>query len=239
MKDNKYIIGEMRPATQGRGPEDNQGMLPPNVTTTSVFLGIKDLGVASEISNALARIEESARELASRNVDVITMSGVAPVAFVGYGFEKKIVERIGKVTSIPATTGITSITEAMKLFGAKKIILVTPYKDNLNRRIAKFLEDSGFEIASIQTANAPFQDYAKLPRFLSYELAIKGKAESPDAGCIFISCSVWPASEHFELIEKETGLPVIGVTEAAIWGALRLMGLKAQVSGHGKLLRDY
>lgn len=235
----KYVIGYMRPATEGRGADTSHSMVPANVTVTSIALGIRDLGVDSEIANALTRIDESARELASRTVDAITVGGIAPVASRGYGFDKKIIERIAKVTSIPATTGITSIVNAINVLGAKKVILVTPYRDNINRNIAKFLEDSGIKIVGIQTANVPFQDYTKLPRSLSYELALKGKADAPDADCIFISCSAWPASENIDPVEKETDLPVIGVTEAGVWGALRLIGLKAAISGHGRLLRDY
>lgn len=240
MKDDKYVIGEMQPSTGGRGvdSQSKQKMLPASVTITSVALGIQDL-VESQVSAALARIEEAARELLLRDVDVITMGGLPPIVFRGYGFDKKIIERIRKVAPVPATTGQTSATEAMKLFQAKKIILVTPYRDHINRMVVKFLEDSGFEIASLQTANAPFEDYPKLPRSLSHELAVKGKSQAPDAQCIFIPCSAWPVSDNIEPVEKETGLPVVSGTQSGVWGALRLLGIKDHVSGYGRLLREF
>lgn len=240
MKDNKYVIGEMQPSSGGRGvdSQQKQKMLPPNVVTTSVALGIRDL-VESQISAALSRIEESARELASRNADVITMGGVPPVVFGGHGFDKKIIERIGKITPIPATTGQTSAEQAMRLFQAKKIILVTPYRDHMNQMVIKFLEQSGFEVGSLQTAGAAFEDYPKLPRSLSYELAIKGKAQAPDAECIYIPCSAWPVTDNIEPIEKETGLPVVTSTQSGVWGALRLIGIKTPVQGFGRLMRDF
>ncbi len=241
MKDGKYVIGEMQPSTGGRGmnsKKNKESMLPDNVTITSVALGIRDL-VESQVSAALSRIEDSARELSGRYVDVITMGGLPPVVFGGHGFDKKIIERIGKITAIPATTGQTSGAEAMKMFGAKKIILVTPYKDHINRMVVKFMEDSGFEIGSLQTANAAFEDYPKLSGSLSYELSLKGKAQSPDAQCIFIACGAWTVSENIDRVEMETGLPVVASTQAGIWGALRLIGIKSGVSGYGSLLRDY
>ncbi len=240
MQDRKYVIGQMTPSIGGRGVDDKskQGMLPDNVTLTSVALGIRDL-VSSQVSAALARIEESARELAARKVDVITMGGLPPVVFGGPGFDKTIIERIGKITTIPATTGQTSASEAMRLFGAKKIILVTPYGEKVNGMVVKFLEASGFEICSLQTANAAFADYPLLPRSLSYELSLKGQAEAPDAQCIYIPCSAWPVSDNIKAVERDTGLPVIGGTQSGIWGALRLMGIKAQLPGYGRLLREF
>lgn len=241
MNDRKYVIGEMQPSTGGRGvnsKKNKESMLPDNVTITSVALGIRDL-VESQVSAALARIEDSARELSARNVDVITMGGLPPIVFGGYGFDKVIIERIGKVTAIPATTGQTSATEAMRLFGAKKIILVTPYKDSINQKVVKFMEASGFEIGSLQTANAAFEDYPKLSSSLSYELSLKGKAESPDAQCIYIPCGAWTVSENINRVEMETGLPVVAGTQSGVWGALRLIGIKAGVPGYGRLLRDY
>ncbi len=240
MSQKNYLIGEMQPSTGGRGV-DSQGkrsMLPANVTITSVALGIRDL-VESQVSAALARVEECAKELASRKVDIITMGGLPPIVFGGYGFDKKIIERIGKMTSIPATTGQTSASEAMRLFGAKKIILVTPYKDTVNRMVIKFLEQSGFEVVSLQTANSPFEDYPKLPRTLSYELAVKGKAQAPEAQCIYIPCSAWPVSDNIEPVEKDTGLPVVGGTQSGLWGAMRLIGLKDPIQGFGRLFREF
>lgn len=240
MKDGKYIVGELVPSTDGRGPSTQgiQRMLPPNVGYTSTALGIRDL-VPSQISAALARIEGAAAELSTRNVDVITVGGAPPIVFGGYGFDKKIIEQVRRVTSIPATTAQTSAVEAMKTCGAKKIILVTPYKDHINGLFKKFLEDSGFEIGSLQTANAAFEDYPKLPLSLSYELSLKGKAQAPDADCIYIPCSAWRVSENIEPLEKETGLPVVASTQSALWGALRLIRIKTPVHGYGRLVRDF
>lgn len=240
MKDGKYLVGMMKPSTEGRGASlgELQKMLPPNVTMTRVALGITDL-VHSKIIGALSRIEEAAKELASRNVDCINMGGTPPVAFGGYGFDKKIIERIGKVTSIPATTSQTSAMRAMELLGAKKIILVTPWKDYVNQMVITFLKDSGLELASFQTANAPFEEFPKMPLSLTYDLAKKGVAEAPDAHCIYIPCSAWRHTENIEPLEKETGLPVVGSTQVNVWGILRLLGIKAPIHGYGTLMRDY
>jgi maleate cis-trans isomerase len=240
MKDGKYVLGWMKPSREERGerPGALNKMLPPNVTVTSAGLGIRDL-MAGQISAALSRIEEVAAELASRNVDVISMGGTPPVVVGGYGFDAKIIERINRVTPIPATTSQTNADQAMRLFGAKKIVLVTPFRDDINRAIIKYLEDSGFQISCLKTANAPFEEFPKIPASVPYDLALEGVKEAPDAECLFIPCAAWPIGEIIEPLEKETGLPVIASTQAQVWGALRLIGIKTTIQGFGRLLREF
>ncbi len=240
MEDGKYLVGIMKPSTEGRGSgaSEQQGMLPPNVTFTSVALGIRDL-VENQISAALARIEEAAAELASRNVDVISMGGTPPVAFGGFGFDKKIIERINKVTTIPATTSQTIAMKAMNLFGAKKIVLVTPWQEYVNKMVIKFLEDSGIQISSFKTANAPFEEFPKMPLSVTYNLALEGAKEAPDAQCIYIPCSAWPCTDNIEPLEKETGLPVLASTQTGMWGILRLIGINNPIQSYGRLFREF
>ncbi|MBI4333224.1 MAG: hypothetical protein HY673_18320 [Chloroflexi bacterium] len=240
MKDGKYVLGMMKPSTEGRGAgsDEQRKMLPPEVTVTSAALGIRDL-VAGQLTSALSRIEEVAAELASRNVDAISMGGTPPVVFGGYGFDRKIIERINRVTPIPATTSQTSSVNAIRLLGATKIVIVTPFKDYVNQMIIRFMEDSGFVVGSLQTANAPFEEFPKLPLSLSRELALKAVKEFPDARCIYIPCSAWPVCANIEPLEKETGIPVVAATQSGLWGALRLMGVKTAIQGYGRLLREF
>ena len=240
MKDGKYLLGMMKPSTEGRGSsgEEMKAMLPPNVSITSAALGIRDL-VASQLSTALSRIEEVAVELASRNVDVITMGGTPPVVFGGYGFDKQIVERINRVTPILATTSQTSAVTAIKLLGAKKIVIVTPFKDHVNQLVIKFMEDSGFIVGSLQTADAPFSEFPAMPLSLSYDLSLKALKAAPNAQCIYIPCSAWPVSANIAPLEKETGIPVVASTQSNVWGALRLAGIKTPLEGYGRLFSEF
>ncbi|MDP2644897.1 MAG: hypothetical protein Q8P24_08150 [Desulfobacterales bacterium] len=240
MKDGKYILGMMKPSSLGRGESSAEmsKMLPPNVTTTSAALGIRDLA-GHQLAAALSRIEDVAAELAARYVDVISMGGTPPVVAGGYGFDAKIIERINRVTPIPATTSQTSVDAAIRLFGAKRIVLVTPFKDDINQSIITYLHDAGFKVSSLKTADAPFEEFPKMPASVPYDLALAGVKEAPDAECFFIPCAAWPVSEIIEPLEKETGLPVIASAQAGIWGALRLIGIKTPTPGYGRLLRDH
>ncbi len=240
MQGKKYVIGHMRPSTDTAGPGavELEKMLPKNVTVTAVQLGIKELN-PNEIQAALDRIEAAAAELAKKNVDVITMNGTPPVVFGGYGFDKKIIARINKVTPVPATTGQTSSMKAMEVFRAKRIALVVPWKDQVNRMLIKYLEDSGLEIGCSVTANAELNDMGEIPLSRSYELCLECVTKARNADCIYVPCSAWPFSDNIEPLEKETGLPVVASTQSGLWGVLRLIGIKTPIQGFGRLMREY
>ncbi len=240
MAETKYLIGNIKPATAGTGFSDTEmsQMLPSNVSVTTVALGIQQLA-ASQIQGALSRIEGAAAELARRKVDGISMNGTPPVVYGGYGFDKKIIERIGKVTSVPATTSQTSAMKAMELFKVKKLVLVVPWGDYINGYLIKFLNDSGIEVASSKMANAELKDFPGIPLSRSYAMCLEGLREAPDADCIYIPCSSWPFNENIEPLEKETGIPVIASTQSMLWGSLRLVGVTKSITGFGRLLRDH
>ena len=161
------------------------------------------------------------------------------MVFGGYGFDQRIIERIGKVTTIPATTSQTSAVKAIKLLGASKIVIVTPFQDLINQMVVKFMEASGFEVAGLKAANAELSDYPQMPLSLSHDLAIQAVKEAPEAQCIYIPCAAWPVSENIETLEQETGIPVVAATQGNNWGALRLMGVRTPIHGFGRLLRDF
>ncbi len=239
MKDH-YLIGHMKPSTEGSGAsaDETKRLLPKNVSITSVALGIRAL-VGSEIQGALDRIEVAAAELAKQKVDAITMGGTPPVVFGGYGFDKKIIERITKVAHVPATTSQTSAMKAMALFGVKKLALVAPWKEDTSRMLIKFLEDSGVKVLVSKTNNTELRLMGDLPLSCSYDLALQAFKEAPNADCIYIPCAAWPVSENIDPLEKETGLPVIANTQSGLWGVLRLMGVEDRIQGFGRLLRDF
>ena len=64
-------------------------------------------------------------------------------------------------------------------------------------------------------------------------LSAQGQGE---ADGIFIPCPRWPTIGDVALLEEETGKPVITSSLACIWHALKLIDIKENVSGYGRLM---
>jgi maleate cis-trans isomerase len=64
-------------------------------------------------------------------------------------------------------------------------------------------------------------------------LALDVTSEENEA--IFISCTNLRAIEIIQLLEQETGKPVITSNQAAMWHALRRLGINDAIEGYGRL----
>jgi maleate cis-trans isomerase len=61
----------------------------------------------------------------------------------------------------------------------------------------------------------------------------------PQADSILFPSPHWPTMEAIEPIERELGVNVMTALQAAVWDALRRVGVDDRIEGFGRLLRDF
>ena len=136
------------------------------------------------------------------------------------------------------TSLVSCVVEAMRALGMKKIVVGTPYIDEINHLEADFLVDRGFDVLDIQglcflsghdMCMVEPEDIVKLAQ----------EIDRPDADGIFISCSALRTVEVVEEIEQRTGKPVVGSNHALIWHMMRLAGIEDRLEGLGRLYREH
>jgi maleate cis-trans isomerase len=67
--------------------------------------------------------------------------------------------------------------------------------------------------------------------------AIARQVDRPDAEAIFLSGVGMPTLDALQVLEDDTGKPLISAASAMMWHALRTAGVRHQFSGYGRLLR--
>ncbi len=134
-----------------------------------------------------------------------------------------------------ATSLITGVTEALRHIGARRIVVATPYLDEVNRREHAYLTAQSFDVLDIQGLNLVHEeDMARVaPDFLA-EFA--QSVDRADADAIFISCGALRSIEILDQCEAATGKPVICSNQAMMWHCLRLANIHDRIAGHGSLL---
>lgn len=137
---------------------------------------------------------------------------------------------------ILVVTPITAGLAALARFNASKVAILTPYIDEVNRQIARYVEDSGLEpiaLTSFQMADS--NDMALIPPQAIYEAALE--ADRPEADALFISCTAIRAVDVVDRIERQLGKPVVTANQALIWQSLRHAGYGEPIDGYGNLFR--
>ena len=215
-------------------PVEFYKIVPEGVVIVFTCIGIRRL-TKEDIGASLEGIEQAAAELARTKTDVIILGGSPPVIFGGFGFDRKIIERIGKVTAVPATTSQTLAVDALNALGVKKLVIASPFEENQNSLLKKFLEDSGFHVHNIKGLNMERIDYGMLPRDASYNLAKEVCRGIGDFDAVYLPCAQMPTVEIIDRLENDLGKPVITSVQAMIWGALKITGIRDAIKGYGRI----
>ena len=105
--------------------------------------------VDDDFEKQLHRIEEAAQDLVENNCDSIIFSGSPLFTRLPFGADRELGQKLSDKFGIPVAAGLTAEVEALKAMNCKKLVVGTPYHDELNQRLKRHLEASGFEVLQI------------------------------------------------------------------------------------------
>ena len=91
-------------------------------------------------------VHRAADELADAEVDLICVCCTAGSFVGGLGYDKELADNIEEKTGIEATTTTTAVTNALRELKIKKLVMTTPYLDEVTEAGVKFFNASGFEV---------------------------------------------------------------------------------------------
>jgi len=180
------------------------------------------------------KVEEPARLLKPIEPSVIAFGCTTGSFAGGIGWDEKMIEKIGSVAGAPATTTATASVKALQEMGLKNISVATPYVEEINICLEKFLRASGFNVVNIECTRVRSQPN-KIPPGEVYEFS--KKVCRPNADGLFISCTDFRPLGVIERLEKDLGKPVVTSNQATMWEVLRIARLPEPIEGFGELLR--
>jgi hypothetical protein len=140
--------------------------------------------------------------------------------------------------SVPFTTALHACVEALRVYSAKRVLLLTPFDEKLNELICRHLEGKGVSAV----APHPFAELGVPKRMSPDEVFALTKqclnpADPVDA--IYFQGAVLDPIKVLAKIETELGMTVIASNPAMLWYVLSKLGLAYPISGYGRLLREW
>ena len=166
--------------------------------------------------------------------NVISYSCTSGSIIIG---EEKIMDEIkkGAPYAIPMTL-VTGVVDALRELQIKKIVVGTPYLDEINTKEAEFLYKKGFEIINIQGLNLTKGiEFGRVTPEYWKKFALE--LDDINADAIFLSCGGIRTVEVIHEIENITGKPVITSNQAQILSCLRKAGIEDNIKGFGKIFK--
>jgi maleate isomerase len=167
-----------------------------------------------------------------------------PLDVVGFGCtsasmvigEERVFELVRSVRpEIACTTPITAAFAAFRAQGVRRIALLTPYRDDINRFMRGYIEARGFEVPVMGSFNEEDDRRAARIDAASIRDAALRLGGAPEVEGVFVSCTSLRLVDAVAAIEADLGKPVTSSNHALAWHCLRLAGIGDRRPGLGRL----
>ncbi len=230
-------IGLLIPSSNTTMEPEFYKMAPEGVSIHTTRMKLRE--VTAEALVEMEEYAENAAELLKdAKVDIIVYGCTTGSLVKGVGHDLKLSAKLEEVSGKPVVATATAVVNALKELKVEKICVATPYIDELDKREKAFLEGSGFQILKIKGLGIKDNtEIGKLSPTVAYRLA--RDVFTPDADCMFISCTNFRTIEIIQMLEKDLGIPVVTSNQASMWAALKKLGISQRRKGFGKLLDEH
>lgn len=238
-------FGVIAPSTNTIVQPEFDMMRVPGVTSHYGRIFIPDGRIATDegMENLLVQIRANmdacVESLMTMQPDYMVMGMSAETFWDGVEGNRQFVKQIQDLTGgLGVATGAEACERALKLYGAKKIGVITPYTPIGDANVRKFFTELGFEVGAIKglCVNSAVE-IAQVSEQTLREAIIEVNDDDVDA---IVQCGTnLCMTELADEAERWLGKPVIAINAATWWMALRDNGIDDKLYGFGSLLRDH
>jgi len=235
----------LAPSTNTIVEPDFYAMRVPGVTAhfSRIHIRNQDLSSDAAFQNLLAQIREEINYAIDRVMtcepDYIVMGMSAETFWDGVegnrAFKRRVSER---ANGLGVATGAEACERALKLFGARRIAVVTPYQPIGDANVVHFFNDIGFDVVRIRGLRCPTA--VSIAHVTEDELRRALIAlDGDDVDALVQVGTNLSMVRLADEAERWLGKPVIAINAATWWFALRENGIEDKVWGAGRLLREF
>ena len=242
-----YRIGQIVPSSNTTMETEIPAMLnarqmirPERFTYHSSRMRMKKV-VKEELAAMDAESDRCATELSDARVDVLGYACLVAIMAMGHGYHRVSEKRLHGRTvengaDAPVITSAGALVDALKVIGARRVVVVAPYMKPLTELVVDYIRNEGYEVVDYRALEIPDNlDVARHdPRNLP---GIVATMDTSNVDAIVLSaCVQMPSLPAVAQVEAQTGKPVITAAIATTYAMLKALNLEPVVPGAGALL---
>jgi maleate isomerase len=160
--------------------------------------------------------------LADAKVDAIAWNGTS-ASWLGIGRDRSLCEAITARTSAPATTSTLACIDAVRALGARRVGLVSPYTDDVQRRIGDVWTEEG--IAPHAERHLGLRDNFSFGEVAPATIAGMIRAVAAEgADAIVVLCTNLDSAALAAALERELDVAVLDSVAVTLWRTIGLTG---------------
>ncbi len=220
-----FRVGLLVPSSNATMERDFHKNLPEGVFTATSRMFLDETTKQAEIRMIEESLPEANRMLRTVHPHFCVFGCTSGGALFGQAHDQKIKAQIEEQTGAETATILSALSREFAEMGARKLVVLTPYVDELNASIRASLEEDGMEVLSIDgmgiTDNIEIGNTRadKILKFADERLSPQNLKK---ADCLFISCTNLPAVDALpEIHARYPDLPLMTSNLAALLAVRR------------------
>ena len=230
------VLGMIFPPANTPVPPEARKMYPSGVEFRATGVGLERM-TPEGYDQVVNHILPAAKTMAAQGANAIAVMGTSLTFYKGAAFNKQLQDSIAKATGLPAITMSTAIVEGLRTVGGHRLAVATAYNEEVNSRLRKFLEESGFEVLVVKGMGIErFEDRPPVTSEELFGFSAGVWQSAPKCDALLISCGALKTLELVAPLEERCQVPVVSSLPHALWAGVRLLGLSGHVDGYGTLL---
>ncbi len=238
-------FGVLGPSTNTIVQPDFEAMRPIGVTNHYARIFTPN---ANAIDDASARTAteligsntlDAVRSVMTCEPDYLVMGMSAVTFFNGAKGADKFQKTIEDESGVKISIGSHSCAEALRTYGGvKKISFVSPYWPSMNREVANYFSDMGYE--TVREISLKRRSWISIAEVTTEELrGVLRELDGDDVDAIVQVGTNMSMIRLAAAAEMWLGKPVIAINTATYWHALRANGINDKIAGFGRLLEEF
>lgn len=227
----RAIIGVMTPAMNTVVQPELELLRPAGVTNQMQRFRLGGDAVSDDLIDEAAKLMDC--NPVAIAVGLTTDAGPGGVAKL-----KARCAELADAVGVPVCNASEADHAALRVFGASRVAVVTPFNAEVDRNVQGNVEEAGFDVVRIKGTEAP-----SLPAICETPLedirnVFRHVAEA-DCDAILQVGTALPVVAMIDELETELGKPIVACNAAVYWQTLRAAGINDSVEGYGQLMRDH
>jgi len=225
-------LGMLLPSSNPVAEPEITRILPPGVSLNTTRLKLAG-STREDLLGMTEGVEAAVGLLSDAGIDLLLFNCTAVSTF-DPEMGETLRQRMEAVAGRPAISTADGIVAALKVLGARRIMMISPYIDPVVEREVAFLRHYGCEVVHASGMGL------KEGRAMSavepgewYRQAMDQAGSGADL--CFLSCTAIRVFGIINDLERDLGMPVMTSNQAMIWWCLREAGVRDPLPSLGRL----
>ena len=145
---SRGLIGILTPQANTTVEPECWTLLPGGYSMITARLTSECVTIEERLIDYAARYHKSAAQFANAPLDAIAIACTGTSYLLEQEDEFRIIEELQRKLEVPCVTAAQATLDALRVVGAERLALLTPYPESLQRVSMKFWQSHGFEVVA-------------------------------------------------------------------------------------------